>query len=101
MLITALQYRDEFKGLMDQLPDPASLMRREKLNLDWCEAEFEDLRSVAESVWQTCYSSTYSLAEVCERLDVCELKFYKTILQLLRTGHFSLVTYEEAGLAAG
>ena len=101
LLITALQYRDEFKGLMEQLPDPASLMRREKLNLEWSSPEFEDLRPVAESIWQTCYSSTFSLAEVCERMPVCELKFYKTILQLLRTGHFSLSTFEEAGFAAG
>ena len=101
LLITALQYRDEFKGLMEQLPDPASLMRREKLNLDWSGSEFEELRPVAESIWQMCYSSTFSLAEICERMPVCELKFYKTILQLLRTGHFSLKTYQEAGLAAG
>ena len=57
LLITALQYRDEFKGMMDELPDPDCTLRREKLNLDWSDPAFEDLRPVAETIWQLCYSS--------------------------------------------
>ena len=90
LLITALQYRDEFKGLCEEIPDPASIVRRECLNLDWSDPEFADLRSVAESIWQLCYSSALTLDELCLRLPVCELKFYKTVLQLVRTGHLSL-----------
>lgn len=101
LLITALQYRDEFKGLMEELPDPGSLMQREKLNLDWSDPEFEDLRPVAESIWQKYYSSTVSLAEACAQMPVCELKFYKTILQLLNTGHFALLAEDQASFATG
>ena len=90
LLITALQYRDEFKGLCEEIPDPASVIRRECLNLDWSDPEYADLRPVAESIWQLCYSSTPTLDELCLELPVCELKFYKTVMQLVRTGHFSL-----------
>lgn len=99
LLITALQYRDEFKGLLESVPDPSSILRREKLNLEWSNPEFADLREVAEGIWQTCYSSSMTLTEACERMPVCELKFYKAILELLRTGHFSLLNYESAGIA--
>ena len=90
LLITALQYRDEFKGLCEEIPDPASVMWRERLNLDWSDPEYADLCPVAESIWQLCYSSAMTLDELCLELPVCELKFYKTVLQLVRTGHFSL-----------
>ena len=96
LLITGLQYRDEFKMLMDELPDPASLLRRERLNLEWTDPEYEPLRPVAESIWQTCYSSVISLEELCQTLPFCELKFFKTILQLLNTGHFRLIAPAEA-----
>ena len=91
MLITALQYRDEFKEVLADLPDPTSQLRREKLNLDWVDPDHNDLQPVAEAIWQTCYSSTMTLEEVCQKLPFCELKFFKTVLQLVRTGHFSLV----------
>ena len=94
LLITALQYRDEFKGMMDDIPDPARPLRREKLNLDWPD-EHADLRPVAEAVWQTCYSSVISLEELCQRLPYCEIRFFKTILVLLETGHFSLLENDQ------
>ena len=89
LLITALQYRDEFKGMLDEVPNPLRHLRREKLNLDWPD-EHADLRPVAEAIWQTCYSAVMSLEELCQRLPYCEMKFFKTILVLLETGHFSL-----------
>ena len=95
LLITGLQYRDEFKMLMDELPDPASLMKRVKLNLDWSDPECEGLRPVAEAIWQTCYSSVMTVAALCQQLPFCELKFFKTILELVRSGHFQLLPVAE------
>jgi hypothetical protein len=91
LLITGLQYRDEFKMLMDELPDPSSMMKRVKLNLDWNDPELESLRPVAEAVWQTCYSSVISLESLCQQLPFCELKFFKTIIELVRSEHFQLL----------
>ena len=76
--------------MCEHVPDPASVVRRECLNLEWSDPEFTDLRPVAESVWQLCYSSALTLDELCLELPVSELKINKTILQLVRTGHLSL-----------
>ena len=66
------------------------MLRREKLNLDWSDPEYENLRGVAETIWQLCYSAEMTLEELCPDVPVCELKFFKTVLQLVQTGHFSL-----------
>ena len=100
LLISALQYRDEFKSVIEQVPDPSCQLRRQKLNLNWPEEAQRDLREVAESIWQVCYSSPMTITEVFQRLDVCELKVYKTVLELLRTCHFSLLNRNsELGVA--
>ena len=93
LLITALQFRDEFKDVSEEAPDPSSQLRRMKLNLEWPESA-EDLRGVAEDIWQVCYSSALSITEVFQHLDVCELKIYKAVLELVRTGHFSLLNQD-------
>ncbi len=99
LLITALQYRDEFKGLCDYLPAPNTTLRREKLNLDWPDAEQDELRPVAEAIWQRCYSSELSLEELSQELAICELKFFKTVMQLVETGHFSLLEQQGQDVA--
>lgn len=94
LLITGLQYRDEFKLLMEHLPQPGMALQRMKLNLDWsCAADpdLEVLRPLAETIWQVCYSAVLSVEDLFHRVDCCELKFYKALLQLLRTNHFALV----------
>ncbi|MBV9126898.1 MAG: cyclic nucleotide-binding domain-containing protein [Verrucomicrobia bacterium] len=96
LLISGLQYRDEFKLMMEYLPEPNLALQRMKLNLDWSDPEHESLRHLAETIWQLCYSTTYAVEEVFHRVDCCELKFYKAVLQLLRTGHFALLLPEAA-----
>ena len=97
LLITALQYRDEFKGLSEYLPGPSATLRRERLNLEWSDAETgDDLRGVAERIWQRCYSSEVTLEELSQGLPVCEMKFFKTVIQLVDSGHFSLIEAERA-----
>lgn len=101
LLLTALQARDEFKLLLDKIPEPAMALQRIRLNLDWDEAVGdEDLRELAEAIWQTCYMAPLTVEELFGQLGWCELKFYKTIIALLRTGHFALVMPDEAQEAA-
>ncbi len=99
LLITGLQYRDEFKGIMDELPDPSSLLKRERLNLEWTDGEDLALRPVAETIWQTCYSSMMTLEALCQQLPFCELKFFKTVIELVRSGHFRLLPGHAADVA--
>ncbi len=100
LLITALQYRDEFKQIIEQAPSPSCELRRQKLNLDWPEEAGADLRPVAEEIWQVCYSSPISLADLWQRTRVCELKVYKTVLELLRTRHFTAAEPARCGAPA-
>lgn len=88
MLITALQYRDEFKQMSLQLPPPEAVLRRQKLNLDWSDPEYRDLQHVAEEVWQICYSSPMTFEELFQRVNFCELRLCKTLGKLLSDGHF-------------
>ena len=102
LLITGLQYRDEFKLLMEHLPEPGLALQRMKLNLDWScpDPDLEVLRPLAETIWQVCYSAVMTVDELFHRVDCCELKFYKALLQLLRTSHFALVLPGDAPPAA-
>ena len=100
LLLSGLQSRDEFKLLMEHLPDPRMSLQRMKLNLDWADPEFENLRPLAETIWQLCYSAVLNVQDVFHRMDCCELKFYKAVLQLLRTGHFGLVLPEDPPAAS-
>ncbi len=101
MLITALQYRDEFKSMMETAPDRGSVIHRAKLNLHWDGDEpwIEDLRWLAELVWQHCYSQPIAIGELAGRLPVNELDYYKVVQKLLDTLHLSMVHYESPQMA--
>ncbi len=91
LLITGLQYRDEFKLLLDTLPEGRMALQRMKINLDWSCPDHESLQPLAETIWQLCYSTVMTVDELFHRVDCCELKFYKALLELLRTNHFALL----------
>jgi CRP-like cAMP-binding protein len=101
LLITALQYRDEFEQMAAGLPNPDFILQRQKLNLDWPAEDRDGLRPVAEAIWQTCYSTHMPVADLWPELRVCELKVYKTLAELIRTGHFSLKAPANVPAAAG
>lgn len=96
MLITALQYRDEFKLMLETAPDRNSVIHRAKLNLHWEGEEpwIEDQRWLAEMIWQHCYSQAISIQELYEKVPVNELDYYKVVNRLIETLHLSMVHYE-------
>ncbi|MGF1656679.1 MAG: cyclic nucleotide-binding domain-containing protein [Verrucomicrobiales bacterium] len=97
ILITSLQYRDEFKELVEQLPDSSALLQRQKLNLDWPdEPDLYEFAPVAEMLWQSCYTTPISIDDLFQQLGLCEFKLYKTASVLLETGHFALVPSEHS-----
>lgn len=101
MLISALQYRDEFKHILETAPDPACIVRRSKLNLIWDgDASFVDeLRWLAENIWQICYSTPMTVGDLYHQLSVNELDYYKVVGELLHSNHLALVTYETPSFA--
>ncbi len=92
LLITALQYRDEHKMIIETIPSMDTLVKRAKLNLDMDDEFDKGLYPVAEEIWQNCYSSVYTINQIVQSLAFCELKICKALEYLLRTGHFEVVT---------
>ncbi len=94
MLITALQYRDEFKELAERAPDLSCVIQRACLNLSWDHPEFEDVRALAERLWTICYNAQYTVAELYQQLAVNERDYYKTLLRLIDSAQFTILSYE-------
>ena len=102
LLIRGLQARDEFKELKDRLPDTNAILRRRQLNISWPEIAPQDLRPLAEEIWQIVYSKPLTISELFRRCGVCELKLYRVIDELVRSQHFDLLPASPSteGLAA-
>jgi CRP-like cAMP-binding protein len=90
LLIMALQARDEFTEVQRRLPDANAIVHRCQLNITWPESAPEDLRPLAEEVWQVVYSKPIALSELFRRCSVCELKLYRVVDELVRSKHFDL-----------
>jgi CRP-like cAMP-binding protein len=90
ILFAALQARDEFNEVKRQVPDSAAIVRRRQLNISWPDTAPEELRPLAEEVWQIVYSKPLTLAELFGSCSVCQLKLYRVIDELVRSEHIEL-----------
>lgn len=91
MLVQAIQMRDEFETVEKSLPDNRTLLKRKQLNFVWPKDDLEELRPMGEEIWQIVYSQPISLADLCARCDVCALKIYLVVAELVRLDLFALV----------
>jgi len=89
MLVQAVQMRDEFEGVQKSLPDETALLKRQQLNFAWPNNDLEDLRPIGEEIWQVAYSQPISLADLCARCNVCALRIYLVVAEMLRSGLFT------------
>ncbi len=102
ILINAIQMRDQFDDLRKRMRDKAARLKRLKLNLDWNGSELEELRPVAEEIWQLAYNNELTLTEIHDRSGFCDWKIYKTVDQMVRTGLFALgPNQDERALVGG
>jgi hypothetical protein len=101
MLIQAVQMRDEFESLRKSMSDDSALLKRQQLNFVWLDTDLEELRAVAEEIWQIAYNQPMSLVDLCHRCNACSLKVYLAVAGMLQAGLFALVPIEEAGPAKG
>jgi CRP-like cAMP-binding protein len=90
ILINAIQMRDQFQDLRKHMRGQSARLKRRQLNLTWDDPEFEELRPVAEEIWQMAYNDELSLTELHSRSEFCDLKIYKTVEQMVRAGLFEL-----------
>lgn len=101
MMIQAVQMRDEFESLRKSMSDNSALLKRQRLNFVWPDNNLEELRPVAEEIWQIAYSQPTSLVDFCQRCNVCALKVYQAVAGMIQAGLFTLVPTEEAAPASG
>jgi hypothetical protein len=90
ILINAIQMRDQFEDLRKRMGTAGARLKRQKLNLSWDKPEIQELRPVAEEIWQLAYNDELTLADVHHRSAYCDWKIYKTVDQLVRDGLFTL-----------
>jgi len=91
MLVQAIQMRDEFEVLQKSLPDETALLKRQQLNFAWSNSDLKDLLPIGEEIWQVAYSQPISLADLCARCNVCALKIYLAVAEMLRSELFAWV----------
>ncbi len=89
-LIVALQYRDEFYALKEQMdPGPAKLAPRAPA-LYWNGESPEHLKSAATQVWDVVSQKTGTISDLYRQCSVCELKIYQVVHELLRSQQLAL-----------
>jgi CRP-like cAMP-binding protein len=90
ILINAIHMRDQFEDLRKRMSDSSARLKRRKLNLDWDNPELEELRPVAEEIWQLAYNDALTLAELHGRSGHCDWKIYQTVDKMVSAGLFEL-----------
>lgn len=95
MLITAIQSRDEFQPLKSAMPSSAILeLQKPAFRLEM--SEDANSQALMEQIWRRCAEETTSLGDLSAHFSVCELKIYRAVQELVRTGHLALSAAEEA-----
>jgi hypothetical protein len=95
MLIRAIQMRDEFERVKESLGDERALLKRQQLNFIWPKNNSEEVRPLAEEIWQIVYNQPTSLIDTYARCHVCALKVYEAVAEMLRAGLVALVAAEQ------
>lgn len=90
ILINAIRMRDHLDHLRKRIKDRSQRLKRQKLNLEWGNPDLEDLREVAEEIWQLAYNRELTLAELHSRSAFCDLKIYRVVDEMVQRGLFIL-----------
>lgn len=97
ILLSAVHMRDKFEDLCKRLKDPTVTLKRKQLNFAWSRSDLEDLRPLAEEIWQIAYSQPISLAGLYERCGACSQKVYQAVEEMLEA---DLFVFEEKPAAS-
>ena len=95
MLIRAIQMRDEFERVKESVGHETALLKRQQLNFIWPKSNSDKARPLAEEIWQIVYNQPTSLNDVCGRCNVCALKVYEAVAEMLRAGLVALIAAEQ------
>lgn len=94
MLINALQYRDELQVLKDEVPDASAQLERVKPLLRVDQIAPASLQVYADELWRSLAAKPLTVRAACQQLSVSQVTVYRTIVELVRTGHLAVVSAE-------
>jgi CRP-like cAMP-binding protein len=83
MLIAALQFRDEFNALKKEIPEDSAKLTPTKADLQWNGENRDELRPVANRIWELVSRRPASVKDLYRQCSVCELKIYQVVNELL------------------
>jgi CRP-like cAMP-binding protein len=92
LLITALQYRDELDALKQGMGDYTGKLRARANALGQTDDAADELRPIAEQVWERLVRGPKSIAEIYGQCRVCELKIFRVVADLLYSEQVGFVT---------
>ena len=92
MLIAALQFRDELNALKKEInPATAARLVPAHPELHWNSGAPNELRTLADRVWQLVSRKPLSLSQIYRQCSVCELKIYQVVDVFLKQNQAGFV----------
>jgi CRP-like cAMP-binding protein len=89
LLLSSMQQRDELDELKRELPDADMMLRHAAPSMNVEEIDPELLPDV-KKLWKLTLARAVSLDALYRQAAVCEMKIYRAVQELLRTGHFEV-----------
>jgi hypothetical protein len=90
LLISALQSRDELDALRRALPDRTTRLEPQRKHLDLQAAGWSESGPLIGQIWERSCSRSTTVGELYPQFLVSELKIYRAVDHLLKTGHIAL-----------
>ena len=83
MLITALQFRDEFEALKKGMHQNSEALTARTSELHWSDGAPHQLKEVAGQVLDLLSRGAKTMADLYRQCSVCELKLYQVVTELI------------------
>jgi hypothetical protein len=90
LLISALQSRDELDALRRTLPDTTARLEPQRKHLDLQAASCSETGPLIGQIWERSCSRPTALGDLYPQFLVSELKIYRVVEHLVKTGHIAL-----------
>lgn len=96
LLLSALHFRDELHALRKTMPESRTPLERRGNFFQWPLDADQNLRPVAERIWQLMDGRRATLDQLFRLNSICELKIAIIVEQMLRMGQIAAVNDETA-----
>jgi CRP-like cAMP-binding protein len=90
LLLHAIHMRDQFHDARQRLREGGARLHCQQEELKWNDVEFAELRPLAENIWRLAATREIALRDLYRECEVCELKIYQVINELIRSGQLKL-----------